>query len=222
MGYVAVKKKTQWQYFGWFFFFYINTYICSELTLTHISTWFISLARVEISVVNTTYTVAFLIKTGHILLYTFCAPILTKKTSVTCTFHILHFGLRLANLHYRCMIVFVWDNVGLCQTTALPLITNQKRYWTMIKCSPVRQLIMLNSLSRLSWNHFSGPSGLPGAPWTSWNMWPQWLPPSLPLNPAEQFTPVQGQTSRSELSHRAGEGMTSLCLTHWPLLFTLW
>lgn len=99
----------------------------------------------------------------------------------------------------------VWGNVGLCQTTALPFITNRKLYWTMIKCSPAQELIMSNSLSRPSWDHFSGPSWLPGAPWTSWNMWPQWLPPSLPLNPAEQFTPVRGQTSRSELIPAATE-----------------
>lgn len=43
---------------------------------------------------------------------------------------------------------------------------------------------MSNSLSRPSWDRFTGPSWLSGAPWTSWDMWPQWLSPSLLVSPS--------------------------------------
>ncbi len=155
------------------------------------------------------YTVAFWIKPViyyHILPFSislfFCVTVFIK-TSAACGLSPPPFLTNSAWTVFGCVCLCE----GAC-ASAKPqqtFITNGKLGRTMIKCSPAQELIMSNSLSRPSWDHFSGPSWLSRAPRTSWDMWPQQLSPSLPMNPAERFMTVRGQAYGSELSAAARE-----------------
>lgn len=54
------------------------------------------------------------------------------------TFHYFHVKSCIAKLMAQCMCLCEW--MRLCQNTVLRSLTNEKLYWTMMKCNPAQEI----------------------------------------------------------------------------------
>lgn len=118
---------------------------------------------------NTKYTEAFWLKP---VIYHSILIVLPFHQENWCCMHFAHPSFQIVISQSACPL-----RVCVRKHEPLRFITN-KKLWTTIKHGPAQELMVSNSLSRPSWDRFSGPSRLSGATWTSRDMWPQWL--SLP------------------------------------------